>query len=457
MATRNPRQTRKRLRQSTLSALSDSQDPNDSKRGRKSANPRYSWNTEAKGLMFLEPIAWKADTYAALRKPQSLKIAAFDLDSTLITTRSRAKFPKSPTDWRLLNSRVAPNIASLAEQGYIFVVFTNQAGVSNGRMTEEFVRIRMEGIVASLNADIAVFVATSKDNFRKPGTGMWDVFVQLIGGVERIDAKSSFFVGDAAGRPARPGQAKDFSDSDLRFAINIGLRFRTPEEHFFERSSEGVSTQSIVGFDPRLIVNANRAPFLDEHTDMDHILQTIISPPDLVDELNMGASVFDKAPAVQTMVLMHGPPASGKTTFVKRHLSPKGYVWVNFDTLHSIARCSRVTREALNNGKSVVIDNTNADKNARCKYIDLGRNFDENLKIICICMRTEMEVARHLNIVRERESMGNRPHVPLVAFHAHSKRVEEPDFIEKIDRIGEVRFVPRFTCEQERYMFTRLT
>lgn len=48
----------------------------------------------------------------------------------------------------------------------------------------------------------------------------------------------SFFVGDAAGRNAHwmPGKKADFSDSDRLFAINIGLRFQTPEEIFFHDS-----------------------------------------------------------------------------------------------------------------------------------------------------------------------------------------------------------------------------
>lgn len=57
-----------------------------------------------------------------------------------------------------------------------------------------------------------VFLATSKDEFRKPETGMWDFFMteaKTTDGEEEIDVAASFFVGDAAGRRF------DFSDSDL--------------------------------------------------------------------------------------------------------------------------------------------------------------------------------------------------------------------------------------------------
>ena len=46
--------------------------------------------------------------------------------------------------------------------------------------------------------------------------------------------EESFYCGDAAGRRIgwSPGRKKDFSCSDRLFALNLGLRFRTPEELF---------------------------------------------------------------------------------------------------------------------------------------------------------------------------------------------------------------------------------
>lgn len=52
------------------------------------------------------------------------------------------------------------------------------------------------------------------------------------GGSANIDRAASVYVGDAAGRPAAAAAGwprKDFSDSDLKFAMNAGLPFQTPE------------------------------------------------------------------------------------------------------------------------------------------------------------------------------------------------------------------------------------
>lgn len=65
-----------------------------------------------------------------------------------------------------------------------------------------------------------VFVASHEDEYRKPGSKMWDCLSQRNDGIV-INKAQSFFCGDAAGR--KDGKHKDFSDSDLKFALNAGI------------------------------------------------------------------------------------------------------------------------------------------------------------------------------------------------------------------------------------------
>jgi bifunctional polynucleotide phosphatase/kinase len=53
-----------------------------------------------------------------------------------------------------------------------------------------------------------------------------------------IDIAESFYCGDAAAREANwaPKKKKDFSSSDRLMALNLGLMFYTPEEHFLQHS-----------------------------------------------------------------------------------------------------------------------------------------------------------------------------------------------------------------------------
>jgi bifunctional polynucleotide phosphatase/kinase len=63
---------------------------------------------------------------------------------------------------------------------------------------------------------ISIYAATEKDIYRKPRPGMWRELLEDydLNALGAIDLDSSFFVGDAGGRLAGTGFAKDFSCSD---------------------------------------------------------------------------------------------------------------------------------------------------------------------------------------------------------------------------------------------------
>lgn len=78
---------------------------------------------------------------------------------------------------------------------------------------------------------IRIVAALSKtDKYRKPGSGMFDLIRDLYRskGYE-IDMSKSVYVGDAAGRLALGSRRKDHGDTDYKLALNVGLRFVTPE------------------------------------------------------------------------------------------------------------------------------------------------------------------------------------------------------------------------------------
>lgn len=63
---------------------------------------------------------------------------------------------------------------------------------------------------------------------------MWERLVNHNNNKIPVDKVRSFYVGDAAGRPKdwTPKAKKDHSSADRLFALNINLKFYTPEEHF---------------------------------------------------------------------------------------------------------------------------------------------------------------------------------------------------------------------------------
>ena len=78
-----------------------------------------------------------------------------------------------------------------------------------------------------LGVPIIAFMAPQDDQYRKgSGTAMWRLFVRDHCAGVAPDLATSFFVGDAAGRPA------DHGSGDKDFAAAVGLPFHLPETVF---------------------------------------------------------------------------------------------------------------------------------------------------------------------------------------------------------------------------------
>lgn len=77
-------------------------------------------------------------------------IASFDMDDTIITRKSGAKFPKDAHDWVLLFDKVTPTITKLATDGYKIVIFTNQLGIEKGKTRPEDIKLKVKNIAKAI-------------------------------------------------------------------------------------------------------------------------------------------------------------------------------------------------------------------------------------------------------------------------------------------------------------------
>ncbi|XP_074164362.1 bifunctional polynucleotide phosphatase/kinase isoform X2 [Sminthopsis crassicaudata] len=267
------------------------------------------------------------------------KVAAFDLDGTLITTRSGKVFPSSPEDWRILFPGIPKRLQELEADGYKLVIFTNQMGIGRGRLQPQVFQSKVEAVLEALGAPFQVLVATGSGIYRKPATGMWDHLCEQANEGVPISLADSFYVGDAAGRLANwaPGRKKDFSCGDRLFALNLGLRFLTPEEFFLNWTP---SRFTLPDFDPRSLSPTG----------------PLCQPP--------AGPLVGPGPEIVVAV---GFPAAGKSTFLQEHLVAAGYVYANRDTLGSWQKCVAVCSEALKAGGRAVVDNTNPDPASRAR------------------------------------------------------------------------------------------
>ncbi|ELR22122.1 DNA 3'phosphatase [Acanthamoeba castellanii str. Neff] len=349
----------------------------------------------------------------------SAKIASFDMDSTLIVTKSGRVFPQSRTDWQWMYSSIPDALRRLHRSGFKIVIFTNQGGIKKSEAKADEIKGKIWDLWEDLGVPIQAFIAGGGDSWRKPSTDMWDFMCRHCNGGVAVDMESSFYCGDAAGRSADPTQGRpkrDFSCGDRKFAANIGVNFHTPEAHFLKQKEAEFEWG---GVNPKSLYLAAQKHSLIEGV--------------------KGKSV-KVASDTQELVVFVGFPASGKSTFAERYFVPEGYVRVN---------------QALDEGSSVVIDNTNPSPAVRAEYLALAKK--RGLPARCFYFATSKDVAKHLNHFRERLTDGERRHVPDMGYNIYAKNFKEPKPSEGFTEVKKINFVPRFDSKLEERLFLQFT
>ncbi|KAL4434643.1 hypothetical protein ABPG77_002766 [Micractinium sp. CCAP 211/92] len=178
------------------------------------------------------------------------KIAAIDLDGTLVGVKSGAQFARGPDDWKFFNKHVPEKVAELHEQGYQLWIITNQGGIKtalDGQGSKN-TRARIDNVIEAINKKakkelpFQVIMSTQTGGeYHKPKTGMWDFLVTNANQGTAPNLGESFYIGDAAGRSTDINQG---ADSDLKFAEGVGIKFFLPEDKFGEPE---LKTEAVTG------------------------------------------------------------------------------------------------------------------------------------------------------------------------------------------------------------------
>lgn len=286
----------------------------------------------------------------------------FDMDDTLIYSSAKSY-------------RAFPNgpesIRKLHSEGHNIVVFSNQ---KKPRQSDKIVQAKVDAVINLYSSvgnpvPILFLCARAEDKYRKPGIGMIDLVPSSYGVLK-------FFVGDA------DGSEGSHSDCDAAFAQEAKVPFYTPEKCF------------------------NVFP--------------------VIGKSELPTNLINSKQNFLTMILLVGYPASGKTTYAKQVLEPKGFHRISRDDLGTMAKCLKQARQLLGSDKDVVIDNLNASQSDRKQWMDLAN--ETGAQTIVIYFSCPMSRAISQNENRERK-------VPAVVFYTFRKRFELPSLEEKIDNI----------------------
>jgi len=262
---------------------------------------------------------------------RSEKVAMFDLDWTLIhpTKGQRSKVG----DYYMLPER-SKKLKELKDQGYDIVIFTSWTQ----KYDLDFIRGKIDYFFTMLSTELGehfdcfVFCIVNS-SISKPNKYTFDYYYSYYNNNLKLD--QSFYCGDAAGRTHIDSLYNypfriDYSNVDREFANNINVEFKVPEQVF-------------------------------PHEDL---------------MIPYGC---------REIVLMMGMPGSGKTWISKDFFVDRcGYKIVQQSFLKTYEKCIRTTEYYLNQGYSVVVDNTNPGLETRMGYVRISQRLQIPIRLIYV-------------------------------------------------------------------------
>jgi bifunctional polynucleotide phosphatase/kinase len=303
------------------------------------------------------------------------KIAMFDLDGTLIVTKSNKKFPINDDDWMFNYKHIKKFIRNIKDKSIIIV--SNQAGIGKGKQSKSGWMKKISNIVNKLDVEIMIFCSTGNNKYRKPSPVFFNEI--LLNNLSKyIKLSESYYCGDAAGRK------NDFSDCDYKFAINCFIPFKTPEDLFCDEKEK----------------------------------LPVIKYPNLYNDTE-----FNFKPNNREMIIMVGCPASGKSTISEFLKNKFNYIIINQDTMKTIEKCFKNATLEMSRNNSIIIDATNPSIEKRKKWIDLAKKHKYNVRIIL--MNTSVELSRHNNLYRS--YVTDRKIVPCIAYNIYKSKYVYPE------------------------------
>lgn len=230
---------------------------------------------------------------------------------------------------------------------------------------------------------------------------------------ELLGLKPSWFCGDAAGRKG------DFSVSDLYFAHNANVEFKTPEHVFTCKGQTVLAVKSKKLYHDDVwdsygrLVNADRKIF--DVATIDIIELTKTGEPQLI--------------------VLVGPQGSGKSTLANniKEQFKGGTTIINRDTLKTSSKMMAAFVTASRSGQNIIIDNTNGKLSDRAQWLE-HVNVTDWLKTI-IYFDLPKDVCFHLT---QHRLAGGGQKIPSVAIHTYYKYLEPPS---EDDTVG-LSFIP---------------
>jgi bifunctional polynucleotide phosphatase/kinase len=336
------------------------------------------------------------------------KIILFDLDNTIIKTKSKKTFPINSADWIFWSPTVKTIINDIGDKTIVGII-SNQKGLGTKEKLIEWQQ-KITNIIKEIKIHF-VFASLQDNKYRKPMQGSWNYIKENY--LKNYNSTNKIiFVGDAGGREG------DFNDTDLKFALNCNFKFKTPEQFFSGEKPKDLSISY---------------PELNYYTptEYENILEKIINKIESNNKI---------------LIIMMGYPGSGKS-FIRNkilQLYPK-FKYTNKDDWENKITSLNLIKKHNSSYDFIIDDNTNVKEESRKNIFDIYKSHYK----IGIYFDYEIDVSMHLNYLRM--FWYGKDLVKKVAYYTLRKAWKNPDK-ESFDLFINIdKILPDFKLETKYY------
>lgn len=351
------------------------------------------------------------DNVSFLKLNNYKHIIIFDLDGTLIKTKSGKVFPMNSSDWQFNYENIVDTLNSL-KNDIVIGIISNQKGIKSQVQIESW-QNKLNDIMKYINLHF-IFASFKDDRYRKPMIGSWDYIKEQLKGLNI--SNEIIYVGDACGREG------DHSDTDIKFALNCNFTFYTPEKFFKIKVGKQIATITY----PDLVYYTK--------TEFNKIIKNIIH------EIKNNNKV---------LIVTIGFPACGKSYIRKLLINEfNNFKYNNKDDIKNKVINNNLIYKHNENINFVIDDNTNTSLKSRKEIFKFYKSHYK----IGIYFDYEIDLAMHLNYMRM--YWQGQELISKVAYYTLNKNFNIPNENEFNMFINLDKIIPDFNLENNlKYYF----
>jgi len=304
---------------------------------------------------------WKvyenAVIYRQTKAGQRSKVAAFDMDGTLLVWRTPG-WPSKLTDYELWNTAVITKLRQLYDdENYQLILISNQGAIRGAFTGKKATTVKglVEWLISTIDRPISVVMSTDKKKgYHKPSVTLWQAAQKLLAPGTPWNISESFYVGDSIGGDDDPQGGVDIALArNVSELMNATLRFYPPDDYFGISSAQQRQATVTVQPVPSHVLTARAA---------------------------LCSGNISSGPL---LLLLCGAQGSGKSTVAQRIVEHNPAQWLHYsqDTIRNGKPGKRedveaAVKRALTEQKCVIVDRMHLDPTQRKFFVDLVRDLD---------------------------------------------------------------------------------